>query len=89
MQWRDAGAPDDFDELTALWVKHLNERFNRPLVLYAPDTPDWNRIFCEWDSVVHFPSEAGQGLSETIYQEILHFVLHADLAPEAKQDLAD
>ena len=89
MQWRDAGAPDDFDELTALWVQHLNWRFNKLLVLYAPDAPDWNRLFDEWDSVVHFTSAAGQGLGKTAYQEILDFALHSDLVLEVEQDHAD
>ena len=76
MQWRDPGAPDDFDELTALWVQHLNWRFNKLLVLYAPDAPDWNRVFDEWDCVLHFCSRAGQGLTEEEYQQIMNIVLH-------------
>jgi hypothetical protein len=41
------------------------------LLLYAPDQPYWNTISANWDNVLHFPSEAGQGLDEVSYSEII------------------
>ena len=65
----------DFDELTSWWGDANQEGYMdqnaKRLLLYAPDAPYWNTITANWDNVLHFPSEAGQGLDEVSYQEII------------------
>lgn len=65
----------DFNELTLWWGDAANAGFMdknaKRLLLYAPDQPYWNTISANWDNVLHFPSEAGQGLDEVSYSEII------------------
>ena len=65
----------DFNELTSWWGDasqqgYMDQNAKR-LLLYAPDAPYWNTITANWDNVLHFPSEAGQGLDEISYSEII------------------
>ena len=65
----------DFNELTSWWgdassTGYMDKNAKR-LLLYAPDQPYWNTISANWDNVLHFPSEAGQGLDEVSYSEII------------------
>lgn len=70
-----AGMAQSMQELSAWWGDRQNKGFidsnAKRLLLYAPDTPDWNVIAQNWDNVLHFPSEAGNGLSEFEYSEII------------------
>ena len=43
----------------------------RSLVLFAPDKPAWKLISDNWDKVLHYPSEAGDGLREIEYNQII------------------
>jgi hypothetical protein len=65
----------DFNELTSWWGDLNQEGFMdqnaKRLLLYAPDEPYWNTITANWDNVLHFPSEAGQGLDGVSYSEII------------------
>lgn len=65
----------DFNELTSWWGDASDDGFMdnnaKRLLLYAPDLPFWNMISENWDNVLHFPSEAGQGLNEVDYSEII------------------
>lgn len=65
----------DFNELSAWWGDASTEGYMdnnaKRLLLYAPDEPSWNMIAANWDNVLHFPSEAGQGLKEVDYREII------------------
>ncbi len=68
----------DFNELTSWWGDisdpgYMDQRGKR-LLLYAPDEPYWNTITANWDNVLHFPSEAGQGLDGISYKEIIHTI---------------
>ncbi len=46
------------------------------LVLFAPDMPAWWDI-TDWDKVLHFPSNAGNGLSDLEYDQIISVILQA------------
>lgn len=65
----------DFNELTSWWGDATNagymDKNAKRLLLYAPDQPYWNTISANWDNVLHFPSEAGQGLDEVSYSDII------------------
>ena len=65
----------DLQELSAWWGDRLNPGYidsnAKRLLLYAPDLPMWNVVAQNWDNVLHFPSEAGNGLSELEYGEII------------------
>lgn len=65
----------DFNELTSWWgdaaAAGFMDKNAKRLLLYAPDQPYWNTISANWDNVLHFPSEAGQGLDEVSYSEII------------------
>lgn len=41
------------------------------LLLYAPDMYPWSIISSSWDNVLHYPSVAGQGLSEFEFGQIV------------------
>jgi hypothetical protein len=60
------------DELTDRW--HADGRLSKTskrLILFTPDAAGWSEIATGWDNVVHFPSKAGDGLSEIDYRTIL------------------
>jgi len=61
-----------FDELTDRW--HADGRLSKTskrLILFTPDAAGWSEIATSWENVVHFPSKAGDGLSEVDYRTIL------------------
>lgn len=65
----------NFAELTEWWGDavnpgHMNQEAKR-LLLFAPDVGAWRTISESWDNVVHYPSEAGKGLGNVDYQQIL------------------
>ena len=65
----------DFSELTAWWGDAQNRGFinqnAKRLLLFAPNEPYWKNISDSWDNVIHFPSVAGEGLSELDYKQII------------------
>lgn len=69
----------DFDELTEWWgdpsMPGLMDNSAKRLLIYAPDKPYWSTISNTWDNVIHFPSEAGNGLEGLEYKEILDAIL--------------
>lgn len=64
--------PQNFDELTDWWEgqSHMSSSAKR-LIVYAPDAYPWTEIANYWTNVVHYPSKAGEGLSEVDYRTIL------------------
>ena len=67
----------DFDELTDMWDGGLQnggvmDDNAKRLILFTPNVPSWSTISDNWDKVIHFPSEAGTGLDQLTYQEIMH-----------------
>lgn len=69
------GMAQDLQELTAWWGGNQQKGFMdnnaKRLVLYAPDEPAWNIISENWENVLHFPSTAGDGLSDLEYNQII------------------
>ncbi len=64
-----------FDELSQWWGCGqgggvMDERARR-LLIYAPMKDYWTTIAELWDNAIMFPSQAGKGLVETTYDEIL------------------
>ena len=69
------GMPKNLAELTAWWGDVQNPGYMdanaKRLLLFTPDYPYWSDIAKNWDNVLHFPSEAGQGLAEIDYRVII------------------
>lgn len=69
------GMAQNMAELTAWWGDQQQKGYisqdAKRLLLYAPDEPDWNIVSKNWDKVLHFPSKAGDGLSELEYNQII------------------
>ncbi len=72
------GMSRDLNELSAWWGAGQYTGFMdnnaKRLVLYAPDAPDWNIVSRNWDNVLHFPSQAGNGLKELEYNQIIDVI---------------
>ena len=66
-----SGMPRDLGELTDWWDNYMNPTAKR-LVMFAPDEGGWEYISSNWDNVVHFPSQAGNGLAEQSYADIMN-----------------
>ncbi len=68
----------DIRELSSWWSGSQQTGFvdnnAKRLLLFAPDAPDWNVISQNWDNVLHFPSEAGKGLANLEYEEIINTI---------------
>jgi hypothetical protein len=65
--------PADFDELTDLWQSQdspVHVSWKR-LLLFSPDVYPWTDIANNWDSTVHYTSQAGAGLGDKDYKSIL------------------
>lgn len=72
-----AQVPPSLDALTDAWgdvegavVDYAAKR----LLLYAPDVYPWNVISAYWDSVLHFPSRAGEGLGEVDFSQVVQAI---------------
>lgn len=70
------GMAEDMDELTQWWGDRddpgfMTEQSAKRLILFAPSKGDWETISDNWDNVIHFPSNAGDGLKDVDYQTIL------------------
>ena len=63
--------PNDLGELTDWWDEYMNPSAKR-LVMFAPDEGGWQYISSNWDNVVHYPSQAGNGLAERSYKDIMN-----------------
>jgi len=72
------GMANDIRELSAWWGGAQQTGFMdnnaKRLLLFAPDAPDWNIISQNWENVLHFPSEAGNGLANLEYEEIINTI---------------
>ena len=73
------GMAKDLRELTQWWSggsqqNGFVDNNAKRLLLFAPDVPDWNIISQNWDNVLHFPSEAGNGLENLEYEEIINVI---------------
>lgn len=72
------GMAADIRELTAWWGDadepgYMDQEAKR-LVLFAPDMPGWRQISDNWDKVLHYPSDAGNGLKDVEYSQIISVI---------------
>lgn len=72
------GMAKDIQELTSWWG-HMNapgfmNQEAKRLILFAPDKPSWKQISDNWDKVLHYPSEAGDGLKDMEYNQIISVI---------------
>lgn len=72
------GMAADFYELTAWWgdtyEPGLMDQEAKRLILFAPDMPGWKKVSDSWDKVLHYPSEAGNGLQDVEYSQIISVI---------------
>lgn len=72
------GMAQDIRELTSWWGDDSNPGYMdqeaKRLVLFAPDMPGWRQISDNWDKVLHYPSEAGDGLKSVEYGQIISVI---------------
>ena len=69
------GMAENFQELTAWWGSRyapgeMDEDAKR-LILFAPDKEYWTSIVYNWNNTIHYKSEAGKGLEDIDYRQIL------------------
>ena len=72
------GMPSSLAELSGWWGTkevpgYMDNRAKR-LLLYAPEDPTWNTITNSWNNSIYFPSEAGEGLEEFEYKQIIDVI---------------
>ena len=70
------GMAKNFGELTEWWGDKYDPGFMpeqpaKRLILFAPNTGEWETISETWDNVLHLPSKAGDHLQDIDYQIIL------------------
>lgn len=75
------GMPKDFNELTEWWGTRQEPGFMdesaKRLLIFAPDKPSWNTIRENWNNVIHVETEAGTGLQDCEYSEILEVICNS------------
>lgn len=75
------GMAKDFNELTEWWGSKnhpgLMDESAKRLILFAPDKPGWNMISDNWNNVIQFQSDAGSGLRDVDYQQILSAICNS------------
>lgn len=69
---------ENLAELSEWWGDRQNPGYMdqnaKRLLLFAPDEQAWTSISDNWDNVLHFPSEAGNGLEDMDYKQILNTI---------------
>lgn len=75
------GMPKDFNELTEWWGSRRSPGFMdenaKRLLIFAPDKPGWSMIRDNWNNVIHVETEAGVGLQDCEYSEILDVICNS------------
>ena len=65
----------DFDELTRWWgsktTPGIMDESAKRLIIFAPNKRSWNTITDNWNNVIQYESEAGDGLAACDYEQIL------------------
>lgn len=71
----------DFNELTRWWGDKQSEGYMnynaKRLIMFTPDVPGWSDISHSWDNVIHYQSEAGKGLEEVNYHQIIDAIANS------------
>jgi hypothetical protein len=77
-----SGLPGSLDDLFEAWgyrssQRAVMENAAKRLLLFAPDTAPWNVIAADWNNTVYFPSQAGTGLAEVEFNEIVDSIANS------------
>ena len=76
-----AGMARDFNELTAWWGSRTNpgvmDENAKRLIIFAPNKNSWNTISDNWNNVIQYESEAGAGLQDCDYEQILSAICNS------------
>ena len=72
------GMPADFAALSRWWGSAsepgiMDENAKR-LLIFAPGKDHWNKLRENWNQVLHYESEAGEGLRDWGYEDILQSI---------------
>lgn len=72
----------DFNELTRWWGDKDSEGsfmdFNsKRLILFTPKLYGWNEIRNNWDNVIYYESEIGEGLRDVNYDQIISAICNS------------
>ena len=69
------GMASNLRELTDWWGDETKPGFMdqeaKRLILFAPDMPGWKHLSDNWDKVLHYQSNAGEGLKDVEYSQII------------------
>jgi hypothetical protein len=78
-KYKPEGMPANFNELTDLWDGQSSPMSStaKRLILFTPDCASWTDIATHWESVIHFPSKAGDGLADVEYEVILNAIVNS------------
>jgi hypothetical protein len=72
------GMPKNFEELTRWWGSSneagIMDEYAKRLLIFAPGKAHWDAIRDNWNNVLHYESEAGTGLEDWGYEEILNTI---------------
>lgn len=75
------GMAKDFDELTRWWGSKscpgIMDESAKRLILFTPDKESWNTISDTWNNVIQYVSDAGTGLADVDYQQILSAICNS------------
>lgn len=75
------GMAKDFDELTSWWGSKsdpgIMDESAKRLILFTPGKDSWNKISDNWNNVIQYESEAGDGLKGVDYQQILSAICNS------------
>ena len=64
--------PPNLDELTEVWESpQVMEFAAKRLLLYAPDVYPWSVISASWSNTLHYLSNAGEGLADQKFHQII------------------
>ncbi len=67
------GMAKDFQELTSWWENaDVIDPMAKRLVLFAPNEGYWKQISENWDNVIHFYSNAGEGMDKVTMDSLIN-----------------
>lgn len=73
--------PNDFEELTDWWGDENNELrrmddISKRLALFAPSVEPWTILARCWNNVFLVPTDAGKGMHEKNYEDLVNMLVH-------------
>ena len=70
--------PKNFDELTEMWGSKsrpgIMDESSKRLLLFTPNKDWWTTIRDNWNNVIQYESEAGAGIGDYDYEQILNAI---------------